>query len=106
MPGRELLAAQRGDQAAFGRLVEPHRRELLVHCYRMLGSVPDAADDLQDELTGAWRGLGAFEGRRSLRSWLYAITTNACLKAFRRRPMRVLPIDYGPASDPHDPPAE
>jgi len=103
MNERELLAAaQRGDQAAFGRLVEPYRRELLAHCYRMLGSVPDAEDALQDALLGAWRGLGAFEGRSSLRSWLYTITTNACLKAVRRRPKRVLPIDYGPASDPHD----
>ena len=101
-----LAAAQRGDQAAFGRLVEPYRRELLAHCYRMLGSVPDAEDALQDALLGAWHGLGAFEGRSSLRSWLYTITTNACLKAVRRRPQRVLPIDYGPASDPHDRPAE
>jgi len=107
MNERELLAAaQRGDQAAFGRLVEPYRRELLAHCYRMLGSVADAEDALQDALLGAWRGLGAFEGRSSLRSWLYTIATNACLKALRRRPKRVLPIDYGPASDPHDRPAE
>jgi RNA polymerase sigma-70 factor, ECF subfamily len=107
MSERELVAAaQRGDEAAFGRLVEPYRRELLAHCYRMLGSVPDAEDALQDALLGAWRGLGAFEGRSSLRSWLYTITTNACLKALRRRPRRVLPIDYGPASDPHDRPAE
>jgi RNA polymerase sigma-70 factor, ECF subfamily len=101
-----LAAAQRGDEAAFGSLVEPHRRELLAHCYRMLGSVPDAEDALQDALLGAWRGLGAFEGRSSLRSWLYTVATNACLKAVRRRPTRVLPIDYGPASDPHDRPAE
>jgi RNA polymerase sigma-70 factor, ECF subfamily len=101
-----LAAAQRGDEAAFGRLVEPYRRELLAHCYRMLGSVPDAEDALQDALLGAWRGLGGFEGRSSLRSWLYTIATNACLKALRRRPKRVLPIDYGPASDPHDRPAE
>src|SRR3954465_4796722 len=101
-----LESARQGDEDAFGRLGQPHRAELHAHCYRMLGSVPDAEDALQDALLGAWRGLGAFEGRSSLRSWLYAITTNACLKALRRRPKRVLPIDYGPASDPHDRPAE
>jgi RNA polymerase sigma-70 factor, ECF subfamily len=107
MSERELLAAaRRGDQDAFGRLVEPYRRELHAHCYRMLGSFPDAEDSLQDALLGAWRGLSRFEGRSSLRSWLYRITTNACLKAIQRRPKRVLPIDYGPASDPHDRPAE
>jgi len=104
---RELLAAARqGDEDAFGRLVGPYRRELHAHCYRMLGSVPDAEDALQDALLGAWKGLGRFEGRSSLRSWLYTITTNACLKAIQRRPKRMLPIDYGPASDPHDLPAE
>ena len=107
MNEQELLAAAwRGDENAFGRLVEPYRRELLAHCYRMLGSVQDAEDALQDALLGAWRGLARFEGRSSLRSWLYTITTNACLKAIRRRPKRVLPIDYGPAADPHDRPAE
>jgi RNA polymerase sigma-70 factor, ECF subfamily len=106
MNEQELLAAaQRGDEDAFRRLVEPYRRELHAHCYRMLGSVPDAEDALQDALLGAWRGLSRFEGRSSLRSWLYTITTNACLKAIERRPKRVLPIDYGPASDPHDRPA-
>ncbi len=69
----------------------------------MLGSAADAEDALQDALLGAWRGLAAFEGRSSLRSWLYTITTNASLKAIRRRPRRVLPIDYGPAADPHEP---
>jgi RNA polymerase sigma-70 factor, ECF subfamily len=107
MSERELLAAaRRGDQDAFGRLVEPYRRELHAHCYRMLGSFPDAEDALQDALLGAWRGLSRFERRSSLRSLLYRITTNACLKAIQRRPKRVLPIDYGPASDPHDRPAE
>jgi RNA polymerase sigma-70 factor (ECF subfamily) len=107
MNERELLAAaQRGDEEAFGQLVSPYRRELHAHCYRMLGSVPDAEDALQDALLGAWRGLSRFEGRSSLRSWLYKITTNACLTAIQRRPRRVLPIDYGPASDPHDRPGE
>jgi RNA polymerase sigma-70 factor (ECF subfamily) len=68
----------------------------------MLGSVADAEDALQDALLNAWRGLAKFEGRSSLRSWLYTIATNACLRVIERRPKRVLPIDYGPAADPHD----
>jgi RNA polymerase sigma-70 factor, ECF subfamily len=107
MNERDLLeAAREGDEAAFGRLVGPHRAELHAHCYRMLGSVPDAEDALQEALLSAWRGLPRFEGRSSLRSWLYTIATNACLKAIERRPKRVLPIDYGPAADPHDGPGE
>src|SRR5687767_10652780 len=88
-----LDAARRGDQTAFQRLVEPHRRELHAHCYRMLGSVQDAEDALQDALLRAWRGLERFEGRSSHRSWLYRIATNTCLDAIARRPKRVLPID-------------
>ena len=100
---RELLEAARGgDEAAFGSLVERYRRELHAHCYRMLGSVHDAEDALQDALLRAWRGLARFEGRSSLRSWLYTIATNTCLNAIERRPKRVLPIDYGPSTDPHD----
>src|SRR5918998_6383374 len=91
-----LAAAQRGDQDAFARLVAPYRRELHAHAYRMLGSAADAEGAVQDALLGAWRGLARFEGRSSLRSWLYTVTTNAALKAIRRRPKRVLPIDYGP----------
>jgi RNA polymerase sigma-70 factor, ECF subfamily len=103
MTERQLLtAAKRGDEDAFGRLVAPYRHELQVHAYRMLGSAADAEDVLQDALLGAWRGLARFEGRSSLRSWLYTITTNASLRSIRRRPKRVLPIDYGPPSDPHD----
>jgi RNA polymerase sigma-70 factor, ECF subfamily len=97
-----LEAARRGDEHAFGRLVEPHRKELHAHCYRMLGSVHDADDALQDALLRAWRGLAKFEGRSSLRSWLYRITTNACLDVISRRPKRVLPIDHGPAAGPGD----
>jgi len=107
MTEQELLdSARQGDEDAFGRLVEPYRRELHAHCYRMLGSISDAEDALQETLLGAWRGLSRFEGRSSLRSWLYKIATNACLKAIERRPRRVLPIDYAPAADPHDRPAE
>jgi RNA polymerase sigma-70 factor, ECF subfamily len=99
---RLLEAARAGDEDAFARLTEPHRRALHAHCYRMLGSVHDAEDALQEALLRAWRGLASFEGRSSLRSWLYAIATNACLRAIERRPKRVLPIDYAPAADPHD----
>src|SRR4051794_16732188 len=104
---RELLeAAGGGDEDAFRRLVEPHRGELHAHCYRMLGSVHDAEDALQDALLRAWRSVARFEGRSSLRSWLYKIATNTCLDVIERRPKRVLPIDYGPAADPHDGPGE
>jgi RNA polymerase sigma-70 factor (ECF subfamily) len=102
---RELLEAARGgDEDAYRRLVEPHRSELHAHCYRMLGSVHDAEDALQDALLRAWRGLPKFEARSSLRSWLYRIATNACLDAIGKRPTRVLPVDYGPPRDPHDGP--
>jgi RNA polymerase sigma-70 factor (ECF subfamily) len=102
---RELLAAARGgDERAFERLVEPRHNELHAHCYRMLGSVHDAEDALQEALLRAWRGMRRFEGKSSLRSWLYRIATNTCLDAISRRPKRVLPIDYGPGADPHDSP--
>jgi RNA polymerase sigma-70 factor (ECF subfamily) len=99
-------AARGGDEAAFERLIERNRSGLQAHCYRMLGSVPDAEDALQETMLRAWRGLSKFEGRSSVRSWLYAIATNVCLRAIERRPARVLPVDYGPAADPHEGPAE
>src|SRR6266540_1264119 len=101
-----LRAARDGDEGAFGRLVAPFRSELHAHCYRMLASVHDAEDALQETLLRAWRGLARFEGRSSLRSWLYTIATNTCLNLIARRPKRVLPIDYGPAADPHQGPGE
>jgi RNA polymerase sigma-70 factor (ECF subfamily) len=101
-----LQRARAGDEAAFSRLIEPRRGELHAHCYRMLGSVHDAEDALQDAMLRAWRGMKRFEGRSSLRSWLYTIATNACLDQIARRPKRVLPIDYGPATDPHVAPGE
>ena len=97
----ELLeAARRGDDEAFRRIVEDHRAELHAHCYRMLGSLHDAEDALQETLLRAWRGLPAFQGRSALRSWLYRIATNVCLDAIERRPKRVLPSEHGPASEP------
>jgi RNA polymerase sigma-70 factor (ECF subfamily) len=98
-PEAEALdAARSGDEDAYARLIEPYRPELLAHCYRMLASLPDAEDALQEALLRAWRGLPRFEGRSSLRSWLYRIATNVCLKAIERRPKRMLPSDYGPSA--------
>jgi len=102
---QELLEAARGgDEDAFRRIVEGHHAELHAHCYRMLGSLQDAEDALQETLLRAWRGLPGFAGRSSPRTWLYTIATNACLEAIARRPKRVLPVDYGPPSAPSDDP--
>jgi RNA polymerase sigma-70 factor (TIGR02960 family) len=100
----DLLAqAQAGDGEAFGQLVDPYRRELQVHCYRMLGSVADAEDALQDTLLSAWQGLAGFEGRASIRTWLYRVATSRCLDALRagrRRP----PVSAPPAGlEPPEP---
>ena len=86
-----VTRARAGDGEAFRELTEPHRRELQVHCYRMLGSFQDSEDALQETLLAAWQGLGGFEGRASIRTWLYRIATNRCLNALRtasRRPAK------------------
>ena len=94
----DLASARAGDAGAFDRLIGPLRRELHAHCYRMLGSVHDADDALQDALLRAWRALGRFEGRSTLRSWLYTVATRTCLDLAEARGRRALPVDLGPAS--------
>jgi RNA polymerase sigma-70 factor (ECF subfamily) len=98
---QELLdEARRGDGDAFRHIVDEHRTSLHAHCYRMLGSVQDAEDATQETLLRAWRGLAAFGGRSSLRTWLYRVATNVCLDALARRPRRLLPVDVGPPATP------
>jgi RNA polymerase sigma-70 factor (TIGR02960 family) len=104
VPVGDLLSrARAGDGEAFRELIEPYRRELQVHCYRMLGSLQDAEDTLQDTLLAAWQGISGFEGRASLRTWLYRIATNRCLNArrsARRRPAKEWDV---PNVEPPDP---
>jgi RNA polymerase sigma-70 factor, ECF subfamily len=93
--GKTLSRARAGDEDAFRELTDPYRRELQVHCYRIVGSVQDAEDLVQETLLAAWRGLEDFEGRASLRAWLYRIATNRCVNALRdsaRRPRKLEPL--------------
>ncbi|SRR6266545_1962726 len=100
----ELIArARRGDRDAFERLTAGYQRELHLHCYRMVGSLHDAEDLVQETLLRAWRAAGGFESRSSVRTWLYRIATNACLNALAERPRRALPSGLVPSSNPLDP---
>jgi RNA polymerase sigma-70 factor (TIGR02960 family) len=99
MSAELLQRARAGDRDAFTDLVEPHRGELQVHCYRMLGSLQDAEDALQETLLAAWLGIDGFEGRSSVRTWLYRIATNRCLNLLRssaRRPVTAAPLPVPP----------
>ncbi len=98
-----LPAARSGDAGAFERLVAPQRGPLLAHCYRMLGSLQDAEDALQETLVRAWRGLPQFGGRSALGTWLHRIATNVCLRAIERRPHLTLPVGHVLAADPAAP---
>jgi RNA polymerase sigma-70 factor, ECF subfamily len=92
-------AATAGDAAAFTQLVERYRGELQVHAYRMLGSLEDAQDAVQDTLLRAWRSRATYDGRSTFRAWLYRITTNACLRILERRPRRLVSYELGPAAE-------
>ncbi len=98
-----VLAAQAGDQEAFEALVQPYRRELLVHCYRMLGSLHDAEDLVQETLLRAWEKRATLTSPQSYRAWLYRIATNLCLNTLRNAPRRLLPTETHPQSEPPDP---
>ena len=98
-----VLAAQNGDQMAFNRLVEPYQRELLVHCYRMLGSLNDAEDLVQETLIRAWEKRASLSNPGSYRAWLYRIATNLCLNTLARTPRRSLPTETYPQTDPTRP---
>lgn len=98
-----LNAARKGDQEAFEKLIDPYRRQLLVHCYRILSSLEDAEDMLQETMIRAWKHLNSFEGRSSLQAWLYKIATNASLDALESRSVRGLPKELYPRGDPSQP---
>src|SRR5215208_3273314 len=98
-----LHAAREGDQEAFAQLIDPYRKQILVHCYRILGSFEDAEDMLQETLLRVWKRLDTFEGRSSLRAWLYKVATNAALDALDSRRVRGLPKELYSKSDPTHP---
>lgn len=91
------------DEQAFGALAEPHRRELMAHCYRMTGSILEAEDLAQETLLRAWRRRETYEGRAPVRAWLYKIATNLCLDSLRQRPRRSLPVARGAAGSLDEP---
>src|SRR3984957_2987219 len=99
MAAKEMNA----DERHYGERLEPHRRELQVHCYRMLGSGHDAEDAVQETLTRGWRGLGRFGGRRSLRAWLSPTAATGSRRLIGRRPARGLPMDWGLPAHPYLP---
>jgi RNA polymerase sigma-70 factor (ECF subfamily) len=101
-----VAAAVAGDESAFTALVQRHRRELQVHCYRMLGSFAESEDMVQETCLRAWRRLDTYAGRSTFRAWLYRIATNACLDALRGRERRLMPYEVVPAADPDGPPVE
>ncbi|HEX6270294.1 MAG TPA: sigma-70 family RNA polymerase sigma factor [Anaerolineales bacterium] len=101
--GSRLAAARNGDKDQFSELTEPYRRELQIHCYRILGSLQEAEDLVQETFLRAWRRLETYQSRASFRAWLYKIATNACLDVLDQRRRRPLPIDIYPVSDPNAP---
>jgi RNA polymerase sigma-70 factor (ECF subfamily) len=101
-PDGEVGIVRSGDEAKFGALVERYRHELQVHCYRMLGSLTDAEDHVQETLLRAWRSRSSFAGRSTIRAWLYRIATNACLDTLRTRPERVIPLGDGTSPPPSE----
>src|SRR3954447_1444399 len=96
MHATQLARARAGNEEAFRDLTDPYRRELELHCYRILGSLQDAEDLLQETLLAAWRGLDRFEGRASMRSWLYRVAPNSCLNARRARGRRAPELQTDP----------
>src|SRR5882757_4074586 len=98
-----MAAAKAGDERAFRALIEPYQRELRAYCYRMAGSLHDGDDLLQESLLRAWKGIGGFEGRSSLRTWLYRVSSSACMDALESRAARSLPTFGGEPARPDDP---
>ena len=92
-----------GDAAEISSLIEPYRQELYLHCYRLLGSLHEAEDLVQETMLRAWQHFDTFKGQASLRTWLYRIATNACFDALKKRPPRTLPASVAPAADPSSP---
>ena len=104
MSEQSLSAARHGDEGAFRDLVAPYQRELRAYCYRMSGSTDDADDLMQECMLRAWRGLDSFEGRSSLRTWLYRVAWSVSVDALEKKKSRALVVDVGPAADPDTPP--